>query len=560
MSTTSARDGLQRLRRRARRWTVLLSAAALLGMACERASDRLAPYPLDGFARYGHSVVHVDARGEWLRVTPTPGGERALRTDVSRVSPHLIHALQSVEDQRFREHGGVDPVAVIRAIGRGIQAGRVVSGASTLTMQVARLGEPHPRTLTGKLREMWRARQLERTLDKDAILTAYLNLAPLGGNTRGFEAASHVWFGKSASDLGPEEAATLVAMLPAPTRRAPDRAAAELREARDVALLRMHRAGHLTDAELRRALPKPIAARRRAWPYRAPHACDAAPSPPDVDVHEHTVDLALQTRLERAVRAHRDPGIDGVAAIVLARDDGRVLARVGSADYRTQPLDATRSRRSVGSTVKPFLYALALERGVVGLGSRLADTPASFEDYTPENFERDHRGEMRAAHALASSRNVPAVRLLAKVGRDQFRDELARLALPVGDEALHLDAALGTLAASPEELARAYVHFADPDATLTARADYRTQVLDALAERPPAAFAQSGRVAWKTGTSSDRRDAWCVGVTETYVVVAWQGRLDGRADAALVGARVAAPIVAAFTSGERRPGGVTAQR
>lgn len=548
-----ARERLRRLRRRARRWTVALVGVALLGHAAERVSDVVAPYPLDGLRRYGHSVVYHDAAGDRLRVTPTTSGERLLHVSIDDVSPHLIDALVAVEDQRFETHVGVDPVAVVRASIRCLLAGRVVSGASTLSMQVARLGEPHPRSLGWKLWEMWRARQLERRLSKREILEAYVNTAPLGGNVRGFEAASWVWFGKGARDLGPEEAATLVAMLPAPTRRAPDAVAGgvhiELLEARDEALRRMHRAGRLTGSDLDRALATPIVARRRMWPYRAPHACDAAQVADGAERVHLDIELPVQTRLERAVRHWTPAEIDGVAAIVVARDDGRVVARVGSADYRAHPLDTTRTRRSVGSTLKPFLYALALERGVTGLDTGLADTPLELAGYRPENFEQDHRGRLRAADALTSSRNLPAIRLLARVGPDRFRELLRELGLPVTDRPLHLDAALGTLAATPEELARAYRRFAGDGSLESVRPELRARVLDALADRAPASFARAGAVAWKTGTSSDRRDAWCVGVTDEHVVVAWLGRLDGRSDPQLVGARVAAPIVAAFTAG-----------
>lgn len=530
---------MRRLARRSLRALAAAIAATVALLAAERVADRFAPPPLGRLAGIPESV-RVEARdGTLLRVTATPSGERAVRVRLADVSPHVLSAIVAGEDRRFRDHAGVDAFSLARAVGSLVRRGRAVSGASTITMQVARLLEPRPRTLAAKLREMWRARQIERALTKDEILEAYVNLAPLGRAVRGFEAASAYWFGKSARDLAPEEAALLVAMLPAPSRRAPDRAPALARRFRDRVLDRMREDGALSAREHARATAAPLGAAPHAWPFLAPHAADLALAAGTAGgVVRLGLDLALQRRAEDAVAAQDGAGADGVAVVVLDRETADIRALVGSRDYRARPLDASRCRRSAGSTLKPFLYALAFESGVVAPDGLVLDVPGRFGDYRPENFAGDYCGRMRAADALSESRNLPAVRLLDAVGVESFREVLRRSGVALGPRPLTLDAALGTVAISPLELARAYVELARDDSAAAVR--------EALSRRSPAlGVLAPGRVAWKTGTSSGRRDAWCVGVTENLVAVVWMGRLDGGSAPDLVGARAAAPLLAA---------------
>jgi penicillin-binding protein 1C len=489
--------------------------------------------------------LRIEARdGTLLRVTATPQGERAIRVRLADVSPHLRSAIVSGEDRRFPDHSGVDARAIARAVASLAGRGRVVSGASTITMQVARLLEPRRRTLAAKLVEAYRARQIERAWSKDEILEAYVNLAPLGRSLRGFEAAARYWFGKGARDLAPEEAALLVAMLPAPTRRAPDRAPALARHWRDRVLDRMREDGALGAREHARAVAAPLRARPHPWPFLAPHAADLAVASARGagGVVRLGIDLALQGRAEAAVAASDGAGVDGVAVVVLDRGSAEIRALVGSRDHATSPLDAARCRRSAGSTLKPFLFALAFDSGAAAPDGLVRDEPGRFGGWTPENFAGDYRGAIRAADALSESRNLPAVRLLDAVGVESFRDVLRRSGVPLGGGELHLDVALGTVAISPLELARAYVElWRDGEATFGAVA-----ARSALSRKSPAPEAIApGALAWKTGTSSGRRDAWCVGVTDAHVAVVWMGRLDGGAAPDLVGARAAAPLLAA---------------
>ncbi len=539
---------------------VLLSLFSSVFRTTERGLDLLCPFPVHLVRNPAASLRIEAADGTWLRVVPTGRGERALRVTVAEVSPHVVNALIAGEDRRFRCHTGVDFMAVVRAAVTNLMQGRVVSGASTLTQQVARLVEPRPRTWTSKVIEMFRARQLERILDKDEILEAYLNLAPFGGTLRGVESAALYWFGKHAVDLTPEEAAMLVAMLPAPTARAPHRAPICLTYFRNRVLDRMLREGALNPEDHARALAAPLGARQHAWPFLAPHPCDEVLKElpggiPGNEIHlvRTALDIGLQNRVEAVVRSHDDAGVDGVAVVVVQRNSGAVRAMVGSRDYRLHPLNAARCRRAAGSTLKPLLFALAMGIGAVGPDSLVLDAPVAYGDYRPANFTEDFAGPMRVADALVQSRNVPAVRLLAVVGVDRFRNLLHRLGVRTPGR-LHLDAALGTLAVSPLELARAYAALCRVRETDRVRdvgidADARKGIVKILGRHSLApARVRAATLAWKTGTSSGRRDAWSVGITPNRVAVVWLGNLDGRGAPDLVGGRSAATLLAAVVA------------
>ena len=530
-----------------------LVLVALALCATELVLDVAWPYPLERLRDVAASRVFIAADGSLLRAEPTRQGERCLPVALSEVSPHVVDALICAEDQRFREHSGVDPAAVLRALIGNVAAGRVTSGASTITMQLARLVEPRPRSLTGKFAEAIRARQIERRLTKDEIVEAYLNRVPFGGTTRGIEAAARRWYGKSARDLSVGEASALVAMLPSPTAMAPDLGGvARLAASRDEVLARMEDAGRIDARTRRTARSEALPAFRYRWPYRAPHACDLLGGREGSRVVETTIDLDLQTRIEDVARAYPAGGTDGVAVVVLDRADAELRAMLGSRDYRTHPLNAATCRRSAGSTLKPFLYAIALDSGIAGPDQLVRDTPLAFHGYVPRNFEGEYRGAVTAAEALATSRNLPAIRLLREVGPERFADLLLTVGVPVPHDTLHVDAALGSLSVSPLELARAYQRLAGPDDLPGVSRRARDQVLAALASTPPGtagtAVGRSGNIAWKTGTSSGRRDAWCVGVTAEHVVVVWFGRLDGRPAPELVGGRIAADLLVALVA------------
>lgn len=526
--------------RRLRRAAVAIVAGIVALLLVERGLDLVLPFPLERLCELPVSRQILAADGTVLRVSATAVDERVLALPLESMSPYVVDAVVTAEDERFYGHGGVDTIAVGRAAIQNLVHARIVSGASTITMQVVRIAlAERSRSFGFKLVQIFRARQLERQLSKQAILEHYCNHVPLGGAVRGFEAAARRWFGKPAADLLPAEAATLVAMLPAPGYRSPRRRPDLVRRLRDRVLDRMFERGRLTLSEHRQAIGSPLGASRRPWPALAPHACDHFERTGRDAIVRTRLDVDLQRRLE-ALASRHDVGLaDGLAMVVMRRSDHALAAMIGSPDYRRTALNTATCRRSLGSTLKPFLFALALECGAASADGLLLDTKARFSDYRPANFSRDHLGAIGLAPALAASRNLPAVRLLHAVGVDRFGALLGQLGLPAGNHELHLDAALGTLSASPLELARAYCRFVGSPERGGLRAETVRRVEDALARFPIGAAAGCRSVAFKTGTSSGRRDAWCVGLTPGHVVVVWTGNLTGRGAAGLVGSRSA---------------------
>lgn len=526
-------------------WTCSLFAGLWLG---ERALDVVWPYPLAQLQALPQSIVVTAADGTWLRVAPTPAGERVLPLAWAQCPDVLRAAVLAGEDERFFAHAGVDWLAGLRALADNVVSGRVVSGASTLTMQVVRIVEPRPRTLWSKAVEVLRARQLERALDKEAIASVWLTQVPMGGTLRGFDAAARHWFGKAATGLDAAEAAALVAMVPAPSARAPHRRPQLLRSRRDALLQRLHEQGAIATDVADVARARELGMQRHGWPWLAPHGCDAALAAlvgerPAVVATD--LDLEAQLRVQRVVRDTIGLPGDGLAVVVLRRCDGRLVAVLGDRDPRA-PLDLSRRPRSAGSTLKPFLYALAQQRGAIAAATLVDDLPRAFDDWQPANFDRRWLGRARAGDALATSSNLAAVRCLEAVGPGAFAALLRALGLRTDERVLHLDGALGTDAVTPRQLAFAYWRFVAEPGSVGLSPASATWTLRALARLPlVAGHGRAGDVAWKSGTSSGRRDAWCVAITAEHVVVVWLGNRDGRGLADLVGVRSANRLLAA---------------
>ena len=509
---------------------------------------------------------------------------------LDKVSPWLVKATLAVEDKRFRSHRGVDIRAIARALSGNAWRGRTVSGASTITMQVAGFADRDTnrpaarRGWGGKLVQGFRALQIERTMTKDRILELYLTHAPYGGNIHGAEAASRRYFGKPAADLTLSEAALLAGIPQSPTRLRPDRRSDAAAARRAHVLRRMAGEGLISPDDLTRTLALKPAARTLDSPVRAPHFCDMVRAR-----HEHAVtlrtslDLPTQDRLETVlaarVKALRPRGVGNAAGVVIDNATGEVRAMVGSVDYNAAAdngqVNAAAAPRSPGSTLKPFLYALAYDRGALSPATVLADVPMAFADYVPENFDRTFQGPVTADRALAYSLNVPAIDTLRRVG---VTEALAMLrGLGVADTLrgkssdYGLSLAIGTCSMKLVDLASAYATLArgglrrpwrllpaetsatmnvddgPASAPLSAAACYLA--LRALADpalRPPEAIDPSlmglEGVAWKTGTSSGFRDAWTFACDRRHTVGVWVGNMDGRASRALVGGEAAAPV------------------
>jgi penicillin-binding protein 1C len=516
------------------------------------------------------STLVLDREGRLLRPYTTSDGRWRLPAALEDVDPRYVDLLLAYEDKRFRQHIGVDPLALLRAAYLFFRHGRIVSGGSTLTMQVARLLEPRrERSVTVKLREMARAVALERALTKEQILSLYLNLAPYGGNLEGIRAASLAYFGKEPRRLFLHESALLVALPQSPELRRPDRSAQAARGARDRVLDRVSAAGRLPADEIALAKNEPGPTGRKPMPTLAPHAADAAiMAAPERRTHRLTIDATIQRSLQDLARERaRSLGNDVSVAIIAAdHATGEVLARVAAADYfderRAGHVDLTQALRSPGSALKPFIYGLGFEDGLIHPESLIEDRAVRYGSYAPQNFDLTFQGTVSVRRALQLSLNVPAVAVLEKVGASRLSARLtqtgAALVLPKG-EAPGLAMALGGVGIRLADLTMLYAAIARLGEAVPlvenrdrALAEQPRRLFEpsaawhlgnVLAGTPPPENAPGGRIAFKTGTSYGYRDAWSVGFDGKRTIGVWVGRPDGASVPGLVGRVAAAPIL-----------------
>jgi penicillin-binding protein 1C len=491
------------------------------------------------------------------------------------VDPLYRRMLVATEDARFPWHPGIDPLAMLRASAQLALSGHIVSGASTLTMQVARLLERHPRSLSAKLGEMAKALALERRLAKQQVLGLYLTLAPFGGNLEGVRAASLAYFGKEPARLSAAECALLVAIPRSPERLRPDRHPKAARAGRDRILLRMAEAGVISSAALAEARAEDVPRVRLAMPFRAPHLARALRSEdPAAPSHRATIDPLLQQRVEAVMKREvlaLDPEAS-IAAMIVDNRTRRVLAYAGSADFnavaRRGTLDMARAVRSPGSALKPFIYAMAFDRLIIHPETLLEDRPRHFGDYAPSDFDGRFQGDVSARQALQYSLNLPAVAVLDRLGPARFTAALAaagvRLRLPQPTADPGLAVALGGAGITLADLVRLYTALSNDGEVTPLR--YRSDgppvagtpifgplgawyVNDILAEAPsppgvlPAEIRRGRRLAFKTGTSYGYRDFWALGYDPEVTIGVWAGRADGTPMPGRSGRLTAAPIL-----------------
>ncbi|MDR9782944.1 penicillin-binding protein 1C [Rhizobium redzepovicii] len=545
---------------------ILLAGAALFALD---AADTAFPPPLDKANLVSTEVL--DADGQLLRAFATSEGRWRLKTGVADVDPQFLRMLIAYEDQRFYDHGGVDAWALGRASLQFIRNGRIVSGASTLSMQVARLIEPRAgRSLSAKLLQLARAVQIERRLSKEQILDLYLTHAPYGGNLEGVRAASLAYFGKEPRRLTVAEAALLVALPQLPERRRPDRNLQAAHEARKRVLERVAVAEAVGDGEAARAEIVAIPSRRMQLPALAAHVGEAAlRKEPSVLKHQTTLKKQVQQGLEAVARAAAmklGPKLS-LAMVMADAQTGAIVGEVGSADYfdasRSGWIDMTRVNRSPGSTLKPFIYGLAFEQGLVSQETIIEDRPADFFGYRPRNFDMSYQGDVTVREALQLSLNVPAVKLLDAVGPSRllvrFRRAEVRPALPP-NETPGLAIGLGGVGLTLKDLVQLYTALAnrgqparlgdgitgtpdklDGEPLLEPVAVWN--IADILSGVIPPTGAPQRGIAYKTGTSYGYRDAWSVGYDGRYVLGVWVGRPDNSAVPGLTGYGTAAPIL-----------------
>ncbi|MEM9199054.1 MAG: penicillin-binding protein 1C [Pseudomonadota bacterium] len=558
------------------RWVAALSLAALL-IAALTAGDRWIARTVLPALTPTASPVMLDRDGRLMRAWAVEDGIWRLPVTASDVDPDYIARLIAYEDKRFWRHAGVDPLALLRAAWQALRQGRVVSGGSTLTMQVARLLETSGTgQLSGKLRQIRVALALERRLTKRAILTLYLQLAPMGGNLEGVRAASLAYLGKEPRRLTPAEAALLIAIPQSPEARRPDRAAATAEAARNRVLARLAAAGALDPADAAAARREAVPRTRQAFPRDAPHLADRLRARDPRPVIRTTLDRALQRSLQRLALAHARALSPEVTAAILVADHqtGEILAEIGSAEFlstrRRGFVDMTRALRSPGSLLKPFIYALAFEQGLAHPQTLVEDRPTRFGAWEPVNFDRRFRGTVSLAEALQLSLNIPAVALLEQIGPARLmalmRRAGTRPALPPGGQP-GLAIGLGGIGLSLQDAASLYatlaaggvlspLHSTRADRPVRGVIDplaawYTADILAGLAPPRAAAF---DRLAYKTGTSYGHRDAWAIGFDGQHVIAVWLGRADGTALPGILGAEVAAPLLfEAFSRLKPRP-------
>jgi penicillin-binding protein 1C len=563
-------------RRRVRVAIALVALPAVAWAAIELVA-RCGRYAVGELAHDAGSTRIYDARGRLLREAVGEGGVRAEWMPLARISPYLVEATIAVEDARFRAHDGVSWRSVARATGQAVRHGHAVSGASTLTMQVVRLVRPHGRGIAGKLGEMVDALRLERAASKEAILEQYLNRSPYGADTIGVEAASRRYFGKPSAHLSLAEAALIAGLPQAPSRLDPLAHITAARTRQRLVLDRMIAAGAIDDDHYRRALAEELHfAAAPAVPV-AMHFTDwvlARHAGPRIDT---TLDGDLQTDVEHMVAAHVSAhalsGMTDAAVVVLDNERCGVLAMVGSPDYRDPrggAVNGALAKRQPGSTLKPFTYALAFEHG---------DTPASVVAdvetrygaadgflFAPQNYSQTFSGPVMMDAALGRSLNIPAMRVLAKIGPQALLDRLHAVGFASLDQpAAHygLGLTLGDGEVKLLELAQAYAMFARGgvtcEATPVAQPVHGTRVFspsvawlvtDILSDEairaeafgPANALMLGYPVAVKTGTSSNWRDSWTVGYTPRYTVAVWAGDYAGKPMNRIAGAAGAGPL------------------
>ncbi len=545
--------------------TIYLLLVAAIAGSYHIALAWLGPPPLA--ATEVSSKLVLDRNGRLLRPFTTPDGLWRLPVKVDEVDPRYFALLLAYEDKRFYSHDGVDGRAMARALWQLLRYRRPVSGASTLTMQTARLLDDRPtRSYFAKIGQILRAWQLEKMLSKRRLLELYMRLAPFGGNIEGVRAASLAYFGKEPHRLSIAEAALLVALPQSPEQRRPDRNAEAAHAARDRVIDRAAAAGVITKAEADFAKQQKVKAERYNFPALAAHLSERLAADTKDDVIRLTIDARLQEGAEAVVARHVASAGPKLSAAVMVIDHrtGEVLADVGSASYfdpdRNGPIDMTQAVRSPGSALKPFIYGMGFEAGHAHPETLIQDRPVRFGGYAPENFDNTYRGAVTVRQALQLSLNIPAVKMLAAVGPARLAARIRQagfdvdvprnLTVALGGVGLRLEDMAGlytALARGGEPLALKYRLTGEPLRTAAAEPLLRPAaawyVADILRGVAPPQHAKGGGIAFKTGTSYGFRDAWAAGFDGRHVVVAWLGRPDGTPTPGLMGLTKAAPLL-----------------
>lgn len=539
-------------------------------------SALLIPFPAEKLAP-PPSIVVYDRNGEMLRAFLSEDEMWCMPVIADKISPSLKKAVLTYEDKYFRWHFGVNPISIFRAAIVNLKAGRIMQGASTITMQVARMMEPKPRTFGNKLIEMFRALQLELRFSKNEILTCYFNMAPYGGNIVGIGAAAHLYFNKSPDKISLGEAALLAAIPNSPNALRPDIFPEAAKQAREKVLNILLKNNRITEAQKDEALSEPIPNGRFDLPFKTPHlSTKLVERFPEKKNLRTTVDADIQLLAEKTLQTHLAPlrsrGISNGAIVVIENENRDVLAMVGSYDFwdtaNNGQVNGAMSPRSPGSALKPFIYALGMDAGLITPKSLLYDVPVEYRNYRPVNYDETFHGVVTVEEALIRSLNVPAVNLYAQMGENgiyAFVNEAGLTTLPKPKDYYGLSLILGGCEVTLLELTNLYAGLAnggrfqpyrflqdEPSqggkSLLSEGACFILSEMLSQLRRPdlPSSWEYTvdlPKIAWKTGTSYGHRDAWSIGYTPKYTIGVWAGNFDGNGVPELVGAETAAPIL-----------------
>lgn len=539
----------------------LLQLSAIVSLVCVVSLLAYLAQPLPPSRDRLHSNVILSAQGERLATRISQDGYWRETIQLSDIDPKLIDVLLAYEDQRFWSHWGVDPLALARALFDGVRTGRLSSGASTLTMQTARLMYPElgQKTLWAKLRQMLMALRLEYHLSKRQILQIYFTLAPYGGNVEGIQAGAHAWLNRAPSRLTFREAAFFVALPQSPESRRPDRNRERAERSTSHVLETVASRIGLTPQRLLELQDERIPVRKSQISTGYPHLVDRL-GQVQGGTFRTTLDADWQSQVAQLVKTHAKayPSSVNAAAMVVERRTGHVRAYVASSDYLSQPRKGANNyltaTRSPGSTLKPLIYGLALDRGLLTSSSLMADTRIQVDGYAPTNFDEGFAGQVRIKEALIQSLNIPAINTLERLGPKRVEQRIANYlqldAAAVNDPGLSL--AVGGLSLRAEHVMALYLglvdqpspalNFTDGDA-----ATYRTPLVSPSASQTLLSLLSQTDLTGqtfivKTGTSSGFRDAWSVHVLEDYLVLVWIGAPDNQTQPGMTGATSATPL------------------
>jgi len=532
-------------------------------------------FPLRVDIEYSTIVTAKD--GTVLKAYLTSDEKWRMYTELEEITPEMQHAIIYKEDKYFYHHPGINPVSIARAFVNNIISGKRTSGASTITMQVARLLQPKDRTYGNKLIEMFRALQLDMLYSKEEILQMYLNLVPYGGNIEGVKAASVIYLEKTPSVLSLAELTALSIIPNRPTTLRPGVNNDVIIAERNKWLNRFKADGVFDDEIIDDALHEAFNAFRTEGPDIAPHFCNRMKQQyPGEAIIKTNLNAEVQMQSEKLVQDYVKQlwGLDihNGAAIVIDNHTHRIISYVGSADFGNTfdagQVDGVRAVRSPGSTLKPLLYAVAFDEGLITPQSIVSDVPVNFSGYSPENYDEDYHGDVNIEYALSHSLNVPAVKVLNEAGLNLFTGKLTECnfeSIESHKKDLGLSVVLGGCGVTLEELAGLYAAFANKgsyahikwlqkDADTVSQeiispsaAFMITEILTQLTRPDLPNFYQHAKnvplVAWKTGTSYGRKDAWSVGYNDNYTIGVWVGNFSGKGVPELSGANVATPLM-----------------